>query len=158
MQKTVFFYFAPKRWSGFFIPQKTDFFCANFLLFLAFCHKNAVNDYFDQPLACAAPKRWSKYTTHLCTEIVEMTLGCPKKGQIRIVSRLFFLRFLMCVQSFLSTILWNVTPLLGHFGGSAGFYFSLQSPPIPPLSFVVGSCTLFSVFMRVNACLPEGLQ
>ena len=48
---------------------------------------------------------------------------------------------------------WNVTPLLGHFGGRAGFYFSLQSPPIPPLSFVVGSCTLFSVFMRVNACL-----
>ena len=25
---------------------------------------------------------------------------------------------------------WNVTPLLGNFGGSAGFYIFLQSPPI----------------------------
>ena len=48
---------------------------------------------------------------------------------------------------------WNVTPLLGHFGGRVKIYRFLQSPPIPPLSFVVGSYTLFSVFMRVNACL-----
>ena len=51
---------------------------------------------------------------------------------------------------------WNVTPLLGHFGGRVGIYRFLQSPPIPkgsPLSFVVGSYTLFSVFMRVNARL-----
>ena len=33
------------------------------LLFLAFLHKNAKNDYFDQPMGCAAPKHWSKYTT-----------------------------------------------------------------------------------------------
>ena len=29
-----------------------------------FCSKNAENDYFDQRLECAAPKRWSKYTTN----------------------------------------------------------------------------------------------
>ena len=34
-----------------------------FLAFLAFCTKNAENDYFDQRLECAATKRWSKYTT-----------------------------------------------------------------------------------------------
>ena len=43
-------------------------FTPNLLLF-AFFHffrtKNAENDYFDQRLACAAPKGWSKYTT-LC--------------------------------------------------------------------------------------------
>ena len=29
----------------------------------AFQHKNIKNTYFDQHLECAAPKRWSKYTT-----------------------------------------------------------------------------------------------
>ena len=38
-------------------------FAANFLLFQVFCSKNAENDYFDQHLECAAPKRWSKNTT-----------------------------------------------------------------------------------------------
>ena len=38
-------------------------FAANFVLFLAFCHKNAENDYFDKHLACAAPKPWLKYTS-----------------------------------------------------------------------------------------------
>ena len=38
-------------------------FAANFFLFLLFSTKNAENDYFDQSLECAAPKRWSKYTT-----------------------------------------------------------------------------------------------
>ena len=31
-------------------------------------------------------------------------------------------------------IKWNVTPLLGHFGGRAGFYFSLQSSTILRIS------------------------
>ena len=38
-------------------------FAANFLIF---CTKNAENDYFDQHLECAAPKRWLKYTTSGC--------------------------------------------------------------------------------------------
>ena len=38
-------------------------FAAKLLLFKVFCSKNAENDYFDQRLECAAPKRWSKYTT-----------------------------------------------------------------------------------------------
>ena len=46
---------------------KKSVFCKNllqiFCFFLAFCRKNAENDYFDQRLECAAPKRWSKYTT-----------------------------------------------------------------------------------------------
>ena len=29
-----------------------------------FSTKNAENDYFNQCLGCAAPKHWSKYTTH----------------------------------------------------------------------------------------------
>ena len=33
--------------------------------FQLFAEKNAENDYFDQRLECAAPKRWSKYTTFL---------------------------------------------------------------------------------------------
>ena len=33
-------------------------FC-KFLAFLVFCSENAENDYFDQRLACTAPKRWS---------------------------------------------------------------------------------------------------
>ena len=38
------------------------------LLFLAFLQKkNAENDYFDQRLECAAPKRWWKYTTNIKT-------------------------------------------------------------------------------------------
>ena len=36
-----------------------------FCVFSAFKHRNAENDYFDQRLGCAAPKRWSKYTTHI---------------------------------------------------------------------------------------------
>ena len=31
--------------------------------FCFFCRKNAENVYFNQHLVCAAPKRWSKYTT-----------------------------------------------------------------------------------------------
>ena len=38
-------------------------FAAIVFLFLAFKHKNTENDNFDQRLECAAPKRWSKYTT-----------------------------------------------------------------------------------------------
>ena len=34
-----------------------------FYFFSAFCIKNAVNDYFNQCLGCAAPKCWLKYTT-----------------------------------------------------------------------------------------------
>ena len=34
-----------------------------FVSFLALFHKNIKNAYFDQHLRCAAPKRWSKYTT-----------------------------------------------------------------------------------------------
>ena len=30
---------------------------------ISLCTKNIKNAYFDQPLACPAPKRWSKYTT-----------------------------------------------------------------------------------------------
>ena len=36
-------------------------FCIKFLLFAI---KNAENDYFSRRLECAAPKRWSKYTTN----------------------------------------------------------------------------------------------
>ena len=53
---------------GRFIPNMSCFllkFAAKFLLFKVFCNKNAENDYLDQRLACAAPKRWSKYTTQL---------------------------------------------------------------------------------------------
>ena len=35
------------------------------MLFYVFCSKNAENDYFGQRLECAAPKSWSKYTTHV---------------------------------------------------------------------------------------------
>ena len=35
------------------------------ILYLAFLQKNTENDYFNQCLECAAPKRWSKYTTHV---------------------------------------------------------------------------------------------
>ena len=46
---------------------KKCIFCKNLLqiscFFWLFTVKNAENDYFDQPLECAAPKRWSKYTT-----------------------------------------------------------------------------------------------
>ena len=40
-------------------------FAANFLLFYVFCIKNTENAYFDQRLACTAPKRWLKYTTQI---------------------------------------------------------------------------------------------
>ena len=44
-------------------------FAANFLPFFSFLElfnlKNAENDYFNQHLECAAPKRWSKYTTYI---------------------------------------------------------------------------------------------
>ena len=33
------------------------------MLILKLSVKNAENDYFDWRLECAAPKRWSKYTT-----------------------------------------------------------------------------------------------
>ena len=56
---------------------------------------------------------------------------------------------------------WNVTPLLGDFGGRAGFYIILQNPTLPRisgLSFVVGSCSLFFHFNSVLACLQaQGL-
>ena len=32
---------------------------------LKLSEKNTKNDYFDQRLGCAAPKRWSKYTTRI---------------------------------------------------------------------------------------------
>ena len=47
--------------------SKILFFAKNLLqiscFFQDFCSKNAENDYFDQHLDCAAPKRWSKYTS-----------------------------------------------------------------------------------------------
>ena len=46
---------------------KKTVFCWNllqiFCFFYVFCTKNAEDDSFDQRLACAAPKRWSKYRT-----------------------------------------------------------------------------------------------
>ena len=48
--------------------KKTYFFakfCCKFLAFFQlFSTENAENDYLDQRLEFAAPKRWSKYTTH----------------------------------------------------------------------------------------------
>ena len=48
-------------------PKKPAFakFCKKFLCFLALSTKNVENDYFDQHLACAAPKSSSKYTTSM---------------------------------------------------------------------------------------------
>ena len=46
---------------------KKRVFCKNLLKIScssSFLQKTAENDYFDQRLECAAPKRWSKYTTH----------------------------------------------------------------------------------------------
>ena len=40
-------------------------FAANFYFFKVFCRKNSENYYFNQLLKCAAPKRWSKYTTYI---------------------------------------------------------------------------------------------
>ena len=45
LQKTCFLKFAPEGWST------------------VFLYKKAGNDFFNQRLECAAPKRWSKYTT-----------------------------------------------------------------------------------------------
>ena len=43
----------------------SNFLFSSSFLDVSYCQscKNAENDYFDQRLACAAPKRWSKYTT-----------------------------------------------------------------------------------------------
>ena len=90
--------------------------------------------------------KWNNQSYSLCSELAGCTLlYCCKNMQ-----RYLWLRILSF--NMFSDSNWKVTPLLGDFGGRAGFSFSLQSPPIP-LSFVVESCTLFSVFMRVNACL-----
>ena len=59
---------------------KKPFFVPNLLLFYVFwlfSTKNAENDYFNQRVRCAGPKRWSKYTTmvygwDVCSQIV----GC----------------------------------------------------------------------------------
>ena len=55
--------------------KKTCFlqnFAANFLLFSV---KNAENDYIDQHLECAAPKRLSKYTTLNVTNLARNFTG-----------------------------------------------------------------------------------
>ena len=45
-------------------------------------------------------------------------------------------------------IQWNVTPLLGDFGGTVGTYRFLQSPPIPRLIPSLFSCKdFFSLFV-----------
>ena len=55
--------------------KKRDF-CKNllhiFCLYQLFCRENAENDYFDLHLACAAPKRSSRYTTNR----YQLMLGC----------------------------------------------------------------------------------
>ena len=47
-------------------------------IFQLFAIKNAENDYFDQGLECAAPKRWSKYTTvcslYICSRMCLFSL------------------------------------------------------------------------------------
>ena len=51
------------------LVQKNTFFAkfytkkVAFYIFQLFSTKNAENEDFDQHLGCAAPKRWSKYTT-----------------------------------------------------------------------------------------------
>ena len=40
-----------------------------------FAKNNAENDYFDQRLECALPKRWSKYTTPKVVLKTVPTLG-----------------------------------------------------------------------------------
>ena len=47
-----------------------------FALVQRFSTKTCENDYFDQRLGCAAPKRWSKYTTE---REREMYLGEKKR-------------------------------------------------------------------------------
>ena len=65
------------------------------------------------------------------------------------------------------TTQWNVTPLLGDFGGRVGINRFLLSPPIPrmlPFLFICGD--FFSLFVPSTVCmhtcrpkdLPEGLQ
>ena len=44
-----------------------------------FCSKNAENEYFDQGLECAAPKRWSKYTTMNVNVLIALHLFLKKK-------------------------------------------------------------------------------
>ena len=61
--------------------------CCNYLAFSAFLHKNAENDYFDQRLECAAPKRWSKYTT-----IALQNLWMAPKGTMEVDILKYFLR------------------------------------------------------------------
>ena len=39
--------------------------CFFFAFFQLFNTKSAENDYFDKRMGCAAPKRWSKYTTNI---------------------------------------------------------------------------------------------
>ena len=41
----------------------TEICCKILALLRFFCSKNPENVYFNQRLECAAPKRWSKYTT-----------------------------------------------------------------------------------------------
>ena len=55
--KKWFFEFAPKHWPTVLILKQI------FAFFKLFSTKNAENDYFNQHLECAVPKRWSKYTT-----------------------------------------------------------------------------------------------
>ena len=67
---------APSKQSTSVLVQtkKTCFFakfCCKYLVFLKlYSTKNAENDYFDQLLECAAPKRWWKYTTDIANEYV----------------------------------------------------------------------------------------
>ena len=60
--------FAPKCWSNFLL--KNSFFL--FTKINISLMRNAENDYNDQHLWCAAPKRWLKYTTFIIIHCVTM--------------------------------------------------------------------------------------
>ena len=47
------------------------------VVFSSFCRKNAENDYFDQLLGSAAPKRWSKYSTYTIQRPTNLTNDLP---------------------------------------------------------------------------------
>ena len=83
-KKKIFFFFAPKRRFNVLFP-KNSFLPKNYFLpktvvnhyyfesFLGLIvNSYTKNDYFNQHLACAAPKRWLKYTTDICFHIVNL--------------------------------------------------------------------------------------
>ena len=70
-----------------FIPPKNELFplksvqnfAENFLLFWLFVVKNIKIAYFDQRLECAAPNRWSKYTT----TVIYSNLICKRHSVLK---------------------------------------------------------------------------